>query len=222
MRVVKYLSIGLVVCLALVLIPWLLKFSDVRGLSSSPDDWATFGSYVGGTFSSLVSALALVALLYTILQQHHQIRVLQNRAIIEDILKSIDRIERDLDGFLGSKIVNVSNSAGAGSVLIRDILFKPSAMRYISLCPSEEEVRACEIHSHVHSEQLEKINLYEAINLAAGELNQIRIYTEALKKIEMKAETYVLSRYYYRKYRHACGSLYEHGFLKDKWEDKDF
>jgi hypothetical protein len=67
MHIVKYLSFGLALCAALVLLPWLYKFYG--SISQKPGDWAHFGSYVGGTFSSLVAAIALIALLYTISQQ---------------------------------------------------------------------------------------------------------------------------------------------------------
>jgi hypothetical protein len=63
MHIVKYLSFGLALCPALVLLPWLYKFYG--SISQKTGDWAHFGSYVGGTLSSLVAALALNALLYT-------------------------------------------------------------------------------------------------------------------------------------------------------------
>ena len=218
MRIVKYLSIGLILCLAMVLAPWLLNFSGSTGFSSSPDDWAHFGGYIGGTLSSLVAALALVALLYTISQQHRQIEILRVQSSKEDILSSIERLERDLERVLEGVTVNITSDDGIHSASVRDILFKPSTMGFQQALPKEQDILKQSKNNQDNPDYLAKLTLFEVIGLAAAELNQIRLYAEGLKQLESRSGTSILARYYHRKYKLAYSRLYEHGSLKEKWE----
>lgn len=217
MRIVKLLSISLGVCAALVLLPWLYKFNGT--LSPSPGDWAHFGSYVGGTFSSLVAALALIALLITISQQHQQIRSLRQQASKDDLLHGIDQLERDLEKTLGGVNVQISFQGGykTKTVSARNVLFMPSANRFQQAIPSETEV--LQMRDGKPSEEIEaRMALFEVFGLAAAELNQIRLYVEGLKGLEEKNGSNVLSKYYHRKFNMAYGRLYDKGLLKQEWE----
>lgn len=204
----------------MVFLPWIFNFYEAGGLSSSPSDWADFGSYVGGTLSSLVSGLALLALLYTISQQHKQIQSLQHRASTEDILKAIDRLERDLDGVLDGINIEVSFDDGNHSISAHDVLFKPSAAVCCKAIPTEQEIKALLNENGDELKIKSLIFLYETFGLAAGAVNQIRLYSEGLKEIESKSGSNILSRYYHRKYNSAYSRLYDRGLLIHKWENE--
>jgi hypothetical protein len=216
MKIIRYLLIGLIVCATVVLLPWLFRFSDSGGLSTSPDDWADFGSYIGGTLSSLVAALALIALLYTISQQHRQIKILRRQASKEDIIHSIDRLERDLDKILDGVNIVIKYDNDSQSTSARDILFKPSAIGYQQAINSDKELLNYQHNPNYQS----KIVLFEVFGLAAGELNQIRLYAEGLKELESKTGTSIVARYYYRKYKIAYSRLYDSGILTTKWQNE--
>ena len=59
---------------------------------------------------------------------------------------------------------------------------------------------------------------FESFGFAAAELNQMKLYIAALKKIEKKSEKNILARYYIRKYELAASRLYEQGILTEEWE----
>ncbi|MEP5230690.1 MAG: hypothetical protein ABJQ78_04570 [Alloalcanivorax sp.] len=215
MRIVRVLSIGLAICAALVLLPWLFKFNGA--LSGNPNDWAHFGSYVGGTFSSLVAALALIALLITISQQHQQIQSLRQQASKEDLLHGIDRLERDLEKTLDGVTIQINYGDGNKTVSARDVLFMPSATRFQQAIPSEAEV--LQMRDGSMSQEIEaRLALFEVFGLAAAELNQIRLYVEGLKKLESKSRSNVLSRYYHRKFNMAYARLFHKNLLKEEWK----
>ncbi|WP_029652599.1 hypothetical protein [Marinobacter daepoensis] len=215
MSIVKYLSLGLAVCAVAVALPWIIKFHGA--VSHSPSDWADFGSYIGGTFSSLFAALALIALLYTISQQHRQIQGLRQQASKEDILHAIDRLERDLEKALEGVNVSINYQDGQQTVSARDVLFKPSAMGYKQAIPDQAEIMKEESSGENRENYRSKILLFETFGLAAAELNQIRLYAEGLKKLESKSGTSILSRYYHRKYNLAYSRLYNRGILDKAW-----
>lgn len=81
-------SIGFVL-IALVVSSVLYRSAFSEGLSTSPDNWSAFGSYIGGVFGPLISFVTLLAILKTIAlqkqlldtQQHEfaQMQDLQNQ-----------------------------------------------------------------------------------------------------------------------------------------------
>ena len=218
MRAVKLLSIALAVCVGLVLIPWAYFVSG--SISDNPADWAQFGDYFGGTFASLVAALALLALLYTISQQHEQIRSLKNQASKEDILHAIDRLERDFEKALDGFQVTVQHTGVSYSVTARDVLFKLTFTEHEAAIPTKEEIMKQADSSPGLMKGDPRVLLYEAFGLAAGELNQIRLYAEALHKLEQVSGSNLLARYYERKYAVAYGRLRSRGLLEKEWCEK--
>lgn len=61
-RLFLFLSLAVILAFAIPIIPYVFNFAS-QGISPSPDDWASFGDYLGGTANSILSFinLALVA-----------------------------------------------------------------------------------------------------------------------------------------------------------------
>ena len=215
MKISKYLSISLILSLGLVLIPWILTFHD--SFSFFPKDWAYFGSYFGGVFSSLVAALALIALIYTIYQQNQQIQILNSKETKSDILKALHKLEQDFEKTLEGKFVTIKDNGGSYNPSLRDALFKPSFIEYKKVIKTQEEI--IEFSKSKPDDEIRKtMILFESFGFAAAELNQMKLYINALKKIERKSEKNILTRYYIRKYELAASRLYEQGILQEEWK----
>lgn len=215
MKISKYLSISLVISLGLVLIPWILTFYD--SFSVLPKDWAYFGSYFGGVFSSLVAALALIALIYTIYQQNKQIQILNSKETKADILKTLYKLEQDFEKAIEGKFVTINENGGSTyTPSLRDALFNFSFIEYKEVIKTQEEI--IEFSKSKSDNEIRKIMIiFESLGFAAAELNQMKLYINALKKIERESKKNILARYYIRKYELAASRLYEQGILKEQW-----
>jgi hypothetical protein len=130
-----------------VLLPYGCAFST--HISENSQDWANFGSYVGGTLSPIIATLALFGLGLTIFQQKQQ--------------QQLSSLETEYSYF-------------------------------------SDEIR-----------------LFETFGVAAGHLNQLRLY---VNKHHELSKTNVLSKYYSRKYKTANLRLISTGYLESekKWE----
>lgn len=66
------------------------QMTDFRGLSNNANDWATFGSYIGGTVGPIAALLAFGAALLSIRQQQQQNREQQQQNKLNELLKLIN------------------------------------------------------------------------------------------------------------------------------------
>ena len=82
-----------------VLLPYGCAFST--HISENSQDWANFGSYVGGTLSPIIATLALFGLGLTIFQQKQQQQ-------ISSLETAIRNIESDFEACLFKTEINVS------------------------------------------------------------------------------------------------------------------
>jgi hypothetical protein len=157
-------------------------------------------------------------LLYTISQQQQQINSLRQQSSKEDVVRSIDKLEADLEKLLTNVNITINFDNGSRSISVYDILFKPSAMGYIQAIPTETEILDKDSKSKISPDKEERIILFEVFGLVAAEINQIRLYAMGLQQLEIKSGTTILARYYQRKYKLAYSRLTERGYLKECWE----
>lgn len=198
---------------AAVTLPWIIVFGD-EIISRKPSEWAYFGDYFGGTLSSLISALALIALLVNLKQQQTQISHLKRQMAKEDMIKAIDRLEMDFDSLLSKDAITLNGDDGSTTINARDVLFSVSFQSYKEVLINEAEfIGSIDESASAHRDD-SRVKVFEMFSLAAGELNQIRIYAEELEKL---TGNNVLSRYYHRKYKTAYERLLEKGILSKQW-----
>lgn len=203
---------GLVAGLAVVLLPWALTFWGAT--SGDPANWGQFGDYLGGTLATLISVLALISLLYTFGQQQKQIELLVKQANRSDILSAIDRLEADFDKALKRYQIKISGPDGCSEMSGFDVLFNLSFQHYLEVIPNKSEIiETADREGGIAGGDI-RLLCCEMFATAAGELNQIRIYSEHL---EVATGSNVLSRYYERKYRIAYQRLSESGYLSTQW-----
>lgn len=103
--------VGLVIAAIFLLVPVVIyacSFQDF-GISKDNQDWANFGSYLGGTYT-LFASIASIATLFFVLYQHYSQKELQERlslaqleiinfqkyqAHYQQFLQLIDSVEQD-------------------------------------------------------------------------------------------------------------------------------
>jgi uncharacterized membrane protein len=79
-----------------------IYFTHYKGFSTNAD-WGTFGDYFGGTLNPILSFLSLIAVLYTITLQTHELKLSR-----EEIERSIKKDEdKDLK-ILNTALLNIS------------------------------------------------------------------------------------------------------------------
>jgi hypothetical protein len=101
-----------------------------------------------------------------------------------------------------------------------DVLFSPSFMDYKEVMVSKEEILSM-INKEGDENSLsgferedQRIFALEMFGMAAGELNQIRLYASKLDEL---SGNNAMSEYYQRKYNVAYKRFLERGFLKEPW-----
>lgn len=95
---INAIAAATVVAVTTAIIVTALYFVQFHGeLSINSNDWANFGSYLGGTLSPLFAFLAFVLGLCTINQSRQQARR-------DDLLKTIQSYERDFEVCIGKPV----------------------------------------------------------------------------------------------------------------------
>ncbi|MDD5393247.1 MAG: hypothetical protein PHE17_09530 [Thiothrix sp.] len=197
-----------------VALPWVYTFYGE--LSTNTADWSSFGSYMGGILSPLVAGLALFSLIKTVNQQQDQIDVLHKQSEREDILKAIEKIELDFEKVLTNVpityLIGSETSTCSGLDMINDITFDS----YATALPDGDYLKKALQDNNKLKKTDQNVTLHAALAIAAGHLNQIRLYTEAHNKI---SSTNAMYKYYQRKYRIPYGRLRELNYIKKEWNE---
>ncbi len=209
MDLVLKMILLLFIAALIIVLPWVLTFWNV-GISNFPSDWGVFGDYLGGTLATFTSMLALVALIYTYNSQQKQINLMLKQANKSDILAAIDRLEKDFYNCLNRYPIRLVMQNGFREDITGfDVLFNIT-IEYKNIIAPKDKIKEtdeyCKSNPH--------ILMFEMFGVAAGELNQIRLYCELLEKI---TDTNLLSRYYHRKYRLPYERLREAGYITVEW-----
>jgi uncharacterized membrane protein len=195
-----------------VLAPWIVVFNGP--LSTKPEDWAAFGSYIGGTIQPILMALTIVAMLATIWQQQRQIRHMVNDSIQRDILETIKMLEADFVAEL--EHINFDVQVGANTMrfsgleMVSSVSFVLSFRNY--MVNAEDLLKHAEKSGSVS--QIDPLLLAcERFGFAAGKLDQLRHYVESYEAISQSNQ---LTIYYAKKYKIAFDRFIARGFLQDR------
>lgn len=199
----------------LAIVPWLLTFR-ATSLPPNPEQWSAFGSYVGGLLSPFIAALALIAFLKTVSQQQEQIEQLRLQGAKEDLWRAITKIESDYEQVLKGLPVTVKVGDKTYGFTAMDVVARMSFLAYQSAMVNEADLkRALAEHDGNLPRDHPSIASFETFGMAAGHLNQLRLFVEKHDEI---AHNNALTKYFYRKHKLAYDRLLERGFLKDKWQ----
>jgi hypothetical protein len=183
----------LIVFFVAVAAPFLFTFSI--HLSSYIAYWSDFGGYFGGIMSPLVAALALIALMKTLGQQQTQINIMKNQSNKAEILVVIGKLE---DDYL-STLKNFEFNFIIGPDAYRETAFNIIDRHTFA---SWEEVIISAVELEPNQEYKfndDRLRRAEVFGVAAGNLNQLRIYVE---KYDELSGSNVMSKYYAKKYKH--------------------
>lgn len=210
------LALALAVCVAVVLAPWVLVLGGAP-LSGDPAAWAQFGDYVGGTLATLISALALLALLLTVRQQNAQIATLRERAAKEDLLRTLERLERDFERALDGTALNIDNLSLQFRLTALQVLYTHAHPNPPTLIPAVSEIEAMTHNDTGIPVGTPQFLLFETYVRACFELVQLRRYIDELQRLEAISGTNVSSRYYIDKYRLPYLRLKARGYPLDDW-----
>lgn len=211
-----YILIGIAfVGLVIVLGPYIIVFSGP--LSRDPIRWAEFGTYVGGVVTPLALLATLAALIQNDKHRAKDLKRLLSESIKTDIIRQIEKIEKDLFEELDLIKFNITIKGEDYSFPGKDILFRLTLLEWPKLIPSAADIEKIAADTPDGIGRLDKQVLsYEVFGLCAAHLNRLHDYSKALEKIAChNAE----SLYLKRKYRLAVERLLERGFEVNDWGD---
>jgi len=194
-----------------VLVPWVIVFFG--SISSDPTNWASFGSYVGGTLSPIIALMALIGLLYTIIQQQKQIENLGKLAAKEDLFRVIEKIENDFYKNLKRYPITLTINGEIHPYSAVDVLFDLSFLNYKKVIKNADDLK-----EHIEKETIQFADptmlVSDMFATATGHLNQLRTFVKSYDEL---SNNNALSLYYIGKYKIAFKRLYEKGLIKELW-----
>jgi hypothetical protein len=79
-------------------------------VSSSGEDWSTFGEYFGGVAGPLLSFVSIILLVYTIRLQMQQISEGQGEVLKRDLLAHVTKADDEIERWLQRQLTTVSLS----------------------------------------------------------------------------------------------------------------
>lgn len=110
MRILPYLLAGLLVLLGVIGFYFVSGEQNPRSLN----DWAAFGTYVGGIGGPLLSFLALIAVAHTVSLQREALEHERDRQLADQHLRWLDELYNDIKEALDARIDQ--------DVMLRDVL----------------------------------------------------------------------------------------------------
>ena len=212
MKLTTTVIFGTLVGATLVVAPWVAVFHGP--LSNNASDWSAFGGYLGGILSPLVAAFALIALLHTINQQQEQIEQLKRQGTKEDLWRVIEKIEKDFEIALRCYPIKLNISGKVYEYSGFDVAFNITFMDYQKVMVNRVDVEKSIDGKEIIPRDDPVILAYEMFGMAAGHLNQLRIYVE---KYAETAGNNGMPKYFQRKYKIPYERFVERGYLKETW-----
>lgn len=213
MKISTFLLLGTLVGVVIVLVPWVLTFHGA--LSEQTADWSAFGGYFGGVLSPIIATLALIAFLKTIKQQEAQIESLREQSVKEDIWRAIEKIEKDFEVSLRRYPIKIHTKDNTYELSGFDLAFNATAVEYKqAMVNTAELLKALEEKNGIDRHDARLLGC-EMFSIAAGELNQLRIFVE---KYDEVAGNNAMTKYFQRKYKVPYARFVERGYLDKLWE----
>lgn len=204
------LPIGTALTFLLANLLWWLKFGG--DFSARQQDWASFGTYIGGVVSPIIASLSLFALLKTLDKQQEQIRQAQDHANLSQIESALAKLESDYREALSLYPLSIKQEGKEETFQSNgfDILNEPSGAVWDRL-PDKPELEG---QLKVARPYDQPVIIYTMFGQAGGALNQIRIYVQEHEKV---SGGNILAKYYHRKYKPHHARLYGKGFVGHPW-----
>jgi hypothetical protein len=108
-RILSVVALGLLIVSA-VAGAYYIFVGEAQPLSSSGEDWGTFGDYFGGVAGALLSFLSILLLVYTIQLQVQQLSDSQHETLKRDLLAHVTKADDEIERWLQRKLAYVSMS----------------------------------------------------------------------------------------------------------------
>jgi uncharacterized membrane protein len=212
MKLTTTVILGTMVAAALVIAAWVAVFHGP--LSDNANDWSAFGGYFGGILSPLIAALALIAFLHTIKQQQVQIEQLKRQGTKEDLWRVIEKIEKDFEIALRRYPIKLHTSGQIYEYSGFDVAFDISFVDYQKVMINTDDVVKSIEGRETFPRDDPGILAIEMFGMAAGHINQLRIYVEKYAEV---AGNNSMTKYFQRKYKIPFERFVERGYLKETW-----
>jgi len=203
-KIVIVFMMFIVILGAVVAIPYGAQFGFQ--LSEKSDEWANFATYFSGIVSPIVAAVTLFGFWLTINQQSTQLVESKRQTNISLLENTISKIESDFVSLLKDKKITLYLGDKEATYSYLEVLMSPLFPCWESVIPKVESISLPEKYS------LSDAMAYESFIMAAGNLNQLRIYVDKHAQV---SGTNTQSKYYARKYETAYIRLKKAGYWSD-------
>lgn len=160
------------------------NFGKGNEFSTKPEDWGTFGDYVGGVLNPFFSFLALIALLLTI-----NIQTLQLKKSEEDTIKQAEHLEREFKRIdyhrLIEKLAERINENYKGHKL--DSPETKLTSLFEALSKNNQNITNHNIKIKIISEEYENVgsSIFNTIWMIENDLSRLYMY---IKKYELLSQ----------------------------------
>lgn len=214
------LSLGAIL---VAVLSFAIKFRHLS-YSGKTSDWELFASYFSNISTPLISALAVLAFVFThkqqqeiIEQQNLTIKNNQSTANEERTLMVIDRLEADLEK-LGKRSFDITVKGKAEVANVYSMLFSPSDGLFAIYNELSEKVKLLDKVPTVNFTEEEKklYSLFESVSLAVAAINQIRVHCLLLEEISSHN---IYTRYFQRKYKLPWKRILDVKLKDDEWKE---
>lgn len=206
------IGVATLITSAAVVAPWIVVFHGP--LSKTPQDWGAFGDYFGGVLSPILMMLTILVAFQTIRQQQREISQLSRESSKHDLLEIIKMVETDFQDEL--KRININHVVNGVETQLtgEDVLLRPSFYgSFKKLMKPMQSVVEQGNKEEQTSIDPNEIYLSETFSLAAGHLNQLRMYVQAYQDV---SNNNGMTKYFERKYKLAFTRFNDAGFPIEK------
>jgi hypothetical protein len=184
----KQLFVVGLIAFVVMSIPYILYFSQFAGyLSTNDENWANFGSFIGGIVSSLFSFISFLAVLYTLLVEKQKKYI----EIHIEYLKHMDTFNFEINYVLNT-IVNIDKYSNQ---LLGNSIYAPLSIGpindYFMMSLKIDTLRAyLNSTSTAYQSHLNKRKLFEIIMKDISEILNPDLFINICGKFEHNACTY--------------------------------
>lgn len=188
----------------------------ITGIPADHNQWASFGTYVGGVMTPLTILAAVLALIQRDREHRFEMERLAKQGHKIDLLRFIEKIEADIDSTLSQITITVVVEDKQVDHPCKDVLFKISFLEWGQAIPTKEEILARADQSDGGLGRYdEKIILFETFSMIAAYINRLREHCDEYDKA---AGNNVTGLYFARKYKVATERLNAKNYEVPVWK----
>lgn len=226
----NYKNIGIILLITAVLLvsisigAYLYTFSQNQ-LSTKLNDWAAFGSYIGGVIGGVITPLALVGAVLALFQQHNDSLKNKNQATAAEILKTIERVEDSIDKELKetSYTINYVGADHSVDCTAFSILTNPFLYKTEETIPSysENQIEFAKKLYDDNTPPKEKLLLIESYGLISSTVGKLKFMKDLIEQHKIHSNSNFVAIFYKKKYKHAISRLIDRGYPIATWNNID-